>query len=57
MDRFAGAIVKDFRMWHTDNKIMIIKFLMEKDKEAAFRQTATQWLESRIPRARLIGPK
>ena len=30
---------------------------MEKDKEAAFRQTTTQWPEPHIPRARLIGPK
>ena len=30
---------------------------MEKDKEAAFRQTTAQWLEPHIPGARLVGPK
>ena len=57
IDRLSGATVKEVRMWHTDNKTTIIKFSVEKDKEAAFRQTATQWLESRIPGARLIGLK
>lgn len=43
-------------MWHTDNKTTIINFLVEKDKEAAFRQTAMQWLELCMHSARLIGP-
>ncbi|KAI9772506.1 MAG: hypothetical protein M1840_000711 [Geoglossum simile] len=57
IDRLMGATVKNFRIWHKDNSTKVIKFSVEKEKEAAFRQTATQWLESRIPGARLIGPK
>jgi hypothetical protein len=57
IDRLVGATVKDFRIWHKDNSTKVIKFSVEKEKEAAFRQTTTQWLESHIPGARLIGPK
>jgi len=56
VDRLTGAILKDFRVWRTSDSASIIKFSVEKDKEAAFRQTA-QWLEPHIPGARLIGPK
>lgn len=35
--RLAGATLKDFRVWRGNNSISIIKFSVEKDKEAAFR--------------------
>jgi len=55
--RLTGATIKDFRVWRANNNPSIIKFSVEKDKEAAFRQTTAQWLKPHIPRARLIGPK
>ena len=30
---------------------------MDKDKEAAIRQTTSEWLDPQIPGARLVGPK
>lgn len=40
--RLTGATIKDFRVWRTNNNISVIKFSVEKDKEAAFRQTTAQ---------------
>lgn len=41
----------------TDDSASVIKFSVDKDKEAAFRQTTAEWLEPQLPGARLIGPK
>jgi hypothetical protein len=57
VERLTGAILKDFRIWRTSDSASIIRFSVEKDKEAAFRQTTAQWLEPHIPGARLVGPK
>ena len=57
VDGLTGAILKDFRVWRTSDSANIIRFSVEKDKEAAFRQTTAQWLEPHIPGARLVGPK
>lgn len=57
VERLAGDIPKDFRVWRANDSTSVIKFLVDKDKEAAFRQTTSQWLDPHIPRARLIGPK
>jgi hypothetical protein len=35
----------------------VIKFSVDKEKEAAFRQTTAEWLEPQLPGARLVGPK
>jgi hypothetical protein len=56
-ERLAGAVLKDFRVWRMNNNASVIKFSVEKDKEAAFRQTTAEWLEPHIPGARLVGPK
>jgi hypothetical protein len=57
VERLAGAMVKDFRVWRANDSTSVIKFSVEKDKEAAFRQTTAEWLEPHIPGARLVGPK
>lgn len=57
VERLTGATIKDFRVWRVNDNTSIIKFSVEKDKEAAFRQTTAQWLEPHIPRAMLIRPK
>jgi hypothetical protein len=57
VERLTGATVKDFRVWRANNSTSVIKFSVDKDKEAAFRQTTTEWLEPHIPGARLVGPK
>lgn len=57
VERLAGATIKDFRVWRTDDSASVIKFSVDKDKEAAFRQTTAEWLEPQLPGARLIGPK
>ncbi|KAF2731543.1 hypothetical protein EJ04DRAFT_566732 [Polyplosphaeria fusca] len=45
VERLAGAIIKDFRVWRAHDNANVIKFSVERDKEAAFRQTTTEWLE------------
>jgi hypothetical protein len=57
VERLTGAIIKDFRVWRAKDNASVIKFSVEKDKEAAFRQTTAEWLEPQIPGARLVGPK
>ncbi|KAI9862357.1 MAG: hypothetical protein M1813_004833 [Trichoglossum hirsutum] len=39
VEELRGAVLQDFRVWRTNNNTNIIKFSVEKDKEAAFRQT------------------
>jgi hypothetical protein len=39
IERLAGAEIKDFRVWRTNNSASVIKFSVEKNKEAIFRQT------------------
>jgi hypothetical protein len=39
VERLTGATIKDFRVWRANDNISVIKFSVEKDKEAAFRQT------------------
>jgi hypothetical protein len=53
----AGTTVKGFRVWRADSGTSVIKFWVDKDKEAAVRQTAVDWLDPQIPGARLVGPK
>jgi hypothetical protein len=57
VERLTGTTIKDFRVWRANDSASVIRFSVEKDKEAAFRQTTAQWLEPHIPRARLVGPK
>jgi hypothetical protein len=57
VERLAGATIKDFRVWRAKDNTSMIKFSVEKEKEAAFRQTTAEWLEPQIPGARLVGPK
>ena len=57
VEMLAGNIPKDFRVWRANDSTSVIKFLVDKDKEAAFRQTTSQWLDPRIPRARPIKLK
>ena len=57
IERLSGAEIKDFRVWRTNNSASVIKFSVEKNKEAIFRQTTAEWLEPHIPGARLVGPK
>jgi hypothetical protein len=57
VERLAGATVKEFRVWRANDSTSVIKFSVEKDREAAFRQTVTEWLEPQLPGARLVGPK
>ena len=57
VERLTGAIIKDFRVWRANDTTSVIKFSVEKDKEAAFRQTTAEWLDPHIPGARLVGPK
>lgn len=55
-ERLAGATVKDFQVWRANDSASVINSV-DKDKEAAFRQTTAEWLEPQIPGARLVGPK
>lgn len=55
--RLARATIKDFRVWRANDNATIIKFSVDKDKEAAFRQTTAEWLDPQIPGTRLMGPK
>lgn len=57
VERLVGATVKDFRVWRANDSTSVIKFLVDKDREAAFRQTTAEWLEPHIPGARVVGPK
>jgi len=34
--RLMGATIKDFCVWRANNNLSVIKFSVEKDKEAAF---------------------
>jgi archaellum component FlaC len=57
VERLAGATAKDFRVWRVNDSTSVIKFSVDKDKEAVFRQATDEWLDTQIPRARLVGPK
>ncbi|KAK7178590.1 hypothetical protein PSPO01_15353 [Paraphaeosphaeria sporulosa] len=57
VDQLAGATIKDFRVWRANDNVNVIKFLVDKNTEAAFRQTTAEWLDPQIPGARLVGPK
>ena len=57
VERLAGTMIKDFRVWRVNNSASVIKFSVEKNKEAVLRQTTGEWLEPHIPGARLVGPK
>jgi hypothetical protein len=36
IERLARAEIKDFRVWRTNNSTSVIKFTVEKNKEAIF---------------------
>ena len=57
VERLAGTAVKGFRVWRANEGASVIKFSVDKDKEAVVRQTAADWLEPALPGARLVGPK
>lgn len=57
VESLVGTMVKGFRVWRADSGTSVIKFLINKDKEAAIRQTAADWLKPALPGARLVGPK
>ncbi|KAF2463982.1 uncharacterized protein BDR25DRAFT_307458 [Lindgomyces ingoldianus] len=48
MERLAGAKIKGFHGWRANNSPSVMKFSADKDNEAAFRLTTTEWLEPRI---------
>ncbi|RYP14536.1 hypothetical protein DL765_006312 [Monosporascus sp. GIB2] len=51
-DSFAES-----RVWRANDSTSVIKFSVDKDKEAAFRQMTAEWLEPPLPGTRLVGPK
>ena len=57
VERLAGVAVKDFCVWRANESTSVIKFLVDKDKEAAARQTAADWLEPAPLGVRLVRPK
>lgn len=57
VEGLTGATAKDFRVWRVNDSASVIKLSVDKDKEAAFRQTTDEWPDTQIPRARLVGPK
>ncbi|KAF1962985.1 hypothetical protein CC80DRAFT_588464 [Byssothecium circinans] len=57
VERLAGAAVKDLHVRRGHENASVIKFSVDKDKEAVFQQTTDEWLEPQIPRARLVCPK
>ena len=57
VERLVGTAVKGFRVWRANEGTSVIKFSVDKDKEAAIRQTTAEWLEPALPGARLVGPK
>ena len=57
VERLAGTTIKGFRVWRANEGASVIKFSVDKDKEAAIRQTTAEWLDPQIPGARLVGPK
>ncbi|KAL5398325.1 hypothetical protein PMIN03_012795 [Paraphaeosphaeria minitans] len=57
VERLVGTTVKGFRVWRANEGTSVIKFSVDKDKEAAIRQTTAEWLELALPGARLVGPK
>src|SRR5438132_954383 len=57
VERLAGTVIKDFRVWRANDSASVIKFSVDKDREAAFRQTTAEWLEPHMLGARLVGPK
>lgn len=57
VEQLAGATVKGFRVWRANDSASVIKFSVDKDKEAAFQQTTAEWLEPQMPGARLVGPR
>ena len=48
-ERLTGATLKDFHIWRANDSASAIKFSVDKNKEAAFRQTTAEWLEPHIP--------
>ena len=56
MERLAGDISKDFRIWRANDSTSVIKFLVDKNKEAAFRQTTSQWLDHASPGLGSVDP-
>jgi hypothetical protein len=42
IERLAGTEIKDFRVWRMNNSTSVIKFSVEKDKEAIFWQTTAE---------------
>ena len=57
VERLVGTTVKGFRVWRANEGTSMIKFSVDKDKEAAIRQTTAEWLEPALPGARLVGLK
>ncbi|KAF9728557.1 zinc knuckle [Paraphaeosphaeria minitans] len=57
VERPVGTTVKKFRVCRANEGTSVIKFSVDKDKEAAIRQTTAEWLELALPGARLVGPK
>ena len=57
VERVAGTIVKEFRIWRANEGTNVIKFSVDKDREAVVRQTVADRLELALPGARLVGPK
>lgn len=57
VDRLVGARTKNFRIYRANDGTSVIKFSVDKDGEAALRQTMTERLESHISGARLVRSK
>ncbi|KAF2259258.1 hypothetical protein CC78DRAFT_586169 [Lojkania enalia] len=54
VESLVGTTVKDFRVWRANNNTSVIKFSVDKNKEAAVRQATVDWLEPTLPGARLL---
>ncbi|KAJ9624505.1 hypothetical protein H2203_005240 [Taxawa tesnikishii (nom. ined.)] len=49
--------VQDFRLWHTNKEVRVIRFRVSKEAEGPFRQNAAAWIHTHFKGARLIGAK
>ncbi|TKA49944.1 hypothetical protein B0A49_12332 [Cryomyces minteri] len=49
--------LKDFNMWHTNDSVKIIRFVVSKEEEKLIRQYSHEWVPAYLRGARLIGPQ
>lgn len=49
--------IQDFKLWHTNNEVRVIRFRVSREEEGPVRQSAADWIHTHFKGARLIGPK